>query len=352
MEIVFLGLSITSSWGNGHATTYRSLIHALSKQGHCVRFLERDKPWYKTNRDLPNPHFCRAALYDSLDDLDRRFRSTVAKADLVVVGSYVPEGIAVGSWALEHAEGVVAFYDIDTPVTIAKLKTGNCEYITPALIRAYNIYFSFSGGRVLDILEKDYGSPKALPLYCSVDPDHYYPEDLSKEYAFGYMGTYSPDRQRGLENLLLIPAHLLPNTKFVVAGPQYPESILWPENVHRIDHVPPARHRHFYNCQSITLNLTRSDMMAAGYSPSVRLFEAAACGVPIVSDYWEGLEDFFVPDEEILVAHTSKDIIQYLVEFDEEHRRRIGQKAEERIHAAHTSHIRARQLVAYALDGY
>ena len=138
MRIVFLGLSITSSWGNGHATTYRGLVRALWARGHDVLFLERDVPWYAANRDLPRPPYGRTELYASLEDLKRRFAGDVGDADFVIVGSYVPEGVAVGEWVMATARGATAFYDIDTPVTLAKLEQGDTEYLTPELIPRYS----------------------------------------------------------------------------------------------------------------------------------------------------------------------------------------------------------------------
>ena len=236
-DIVIIGLTITSSWGNGHATTYRGLVRELVRRGHNVLFLEHDKPWYANNRDLPNPPFGRTELYSSVEVLKRRFESEVRTADLVIVGSYVPEGIEVGHWVTQTASNLTAFYDIDTPVTLANLQRDNCEYLSRELIPKYDLYLSFTGGPTLQRLETEFGSPRALPLYCSVDPYLYYPEPQQKHWDLGYLGTYSPDRQPPLESLLLRTARRLPLKKFVVAGPQYPPDIAWPRNVQRIDHL-------------------------------------------------------------------------------------------------------------------
>jgi spore maturation protein CgeB len=351
LNIVIIGLTITSSWGNGHATTYRGLVRELSRRGHSVLFLEHDKPWYASNRDLPNPPFGRTELYASVADLQRRFATDVAAADLVIVGSYVPEGVAVGHWVVRNARGgVTAFYDIDTPVTLAKLARGDHEYLSPDLIPLYNRYLSFTGGPTLRHLERDLGSPRALPLYCSVDPDLYHPEPAEHRWDLGYLGTYSPDRQPPLDCLLLEPARQLPSTPFVVAGPQYPADIAWPANVDRIEHLPPAQHRTFYNQQTFTLNITRADMVRAGYSPSVRLFEAAACGVPIISDPWPGLDTLFTPNDEIIIAHSTDDVLRALRDITLDHAKRIGDAARQRVLHAHTAAHRAAELEQYALE--
>ncbi|MFP4143820.1 MAG: glycosyltransferase [Phycisphaeraceae bacterium] len=351
MKIVMLGLSITSSWGNGHATIFRGLVRELVRRGHDVLFLERDVPWYASNRDLPEPPFGDTRLYQSLDELKTAYAEPVQRADLVLVGSYVPEGVAVGAWVQRQAWGVRAFYDIDTPVTLARLDRGDYEYLTPELIPGYDVYLSFTGGPTLDRLEKQYGSPMARPLYCCVDPDLYYPEpQAGASWDLGYMGTYSDDRQPKVDQLILEPARRRPSGRYVVAGPQYPESIDWPARVERIDHLPPARHRGFYNRQRFTLNVTRADMVEAGYAPSVRLFEAAACGTPIISDRWDGIETMLEPGREILLADTAEDVVAVLDRVSEAQRREIGERARQRVLHEHTAAHRARELEEYVLE--
>lgn len=350
LRIVFFGLSITSSWGNGHATTYRGLVRELTARGHDVVFLERNLDFYEDNRDLPRPPWGRTALYESVSELRCRFGAIVRDADLVVVGSFVPEGAAVGRWVTRTARGATAFYDIDTPVTLAALAHGGPEYITADLIPAYDLYLSFTGGPTLERLESEYGVREARALYCSVDPRLYYPEPIPRKWDLGYMGTYSADRQPKLDELLLDPARRWPEGRFIVAGPQYPDDIGWPRNVRRREHLSPARHRRFYNAQRFTLNVTRADMVRAGWSPSVRLFEAAACGTPIVSDQWPGLDQILRPGREILIAHRSADVLGWVRELPEGERRRIGAAARARVLAEHTAAHRAAELESYALE--
>ncbi|MGC2857535.1 CgeB family protein [Novispirillum sp. DQ9] len=351
LNIVFLGLSITSSWGNGHATTFRALIRALAAEGHRVTFLERDMPWYAANRDLPDPPWCRTHLYDSVVDLQDRYIALVRHADAVIVGSFVPDGVEVGAWVREVACGTVAFYDIDTPVTLAKLERGDHEYISPNCIRGYDLYLSFTGGPTLRRLETDLGAPMARALYCSVDPDAYFPDEAAEPaWDLGYLGTWSADRQPTVDRLLNEPARRVPAGRFVVAGPQYPDDTPWPANVERIDHLPPAAHRSFYTRQRFTLNVTRADMVAAGWAPSVRLFEAAACGTPIISDWWTGLDTLFKPGEEILIGDSPETVTEILTLMPEARRRAIGRAARERILSAHTASHRARELVVHLHD--
>jgi len=349
LDIVMLGLSITSSWGNGHATTYRGLVRGLVRRGHRVLFLERDMPWYADNRDLPHPPYGRTVLYADRHDL-MRYADAVRDADLVVVGSYVPEGTAIGRWVLRTARGATAFYDIDTPVTLARLAGGDAEYISGALVRRYDLYLSFTGGPTLERLEREFGARRARALYCSVDETVYRPARGPAAWDLAYMGTYSRDRQPALDRLLLAPARAWRAGRFAVVGAQYPARLRWPRNVCHEAHCPPREHRAFYTAQRFTLNITRPDMVAAGYSPSVRLFEAAACGTPIISDWWSGLETLFTPDEEILVARSTTDVLRYLQQMPDEQRRAIGARARRRVLAAHTADHRAAELESYAYE--
>ena len=345
-DIVVLGLSLSSSWGNGHATTYRALVRGLQSHGRRVLFLERDVPWYASNRDLPDPDFCDLQYYHSVEDLLERFTTELKAAGSVIVGSYVPDGVAVID-ALDRLDlQQLCFYDIDTPVTLAKLHRDDEEYLARRQIPLFDIYFSFSGGPVLDRLEEEFGAPLAMPLYCSVDAERYGPTDDTPQWDLGYLGTYSPDRQPTLEKLLIEPARRLPHMRFVVAGPQFPDSIDWPANVERIEHLPPAEHRAFYNRQRFTLNVTRADMIAAGWSPSVRLFEASACGTPVISDMWDGLEQLLPPGEAILLARETDDVIKYLENTSDAERAALSASARRYVLAEHTGTARSGELIA------
>jgi spore maturation protein CgeB len=347
LNIVILGLSITSSWGNGHATTYRALVRALACRGHQILFLERNRSWYAVARDLPKPPYCRTVIYKNLKEL-KTYSAAVRAADLVIVGSYVPNGIAVGNWVLNTAQGITAFYDIDTPVTLAMLEQQGTPYLLANMIPRYDIYLSFTGGPILEHLERHYGSPMARALYCAVDTELYRPLPRRvRRWHLGYMGTYCADRQGALESLLLEPARRHCAARMVVAGAQYPRVTDWPKNVEHIEHVRPAAHADFYGKQSFTLNLTRKNMIHAGFSPSVRLFEAAACACPVISDWWEGLDQFFKIGEEILVADSPARIAEYLFDLPAKERRAIGRRARARILAAHTATHRAAELESY-----
>ena len=297
LSIVFLGLSLSSSWGNGHATTYRALLKALYGRGHDLLFLERDVPWYAAHADLLYPQYCQLDLYADLEDLARRHRKAVSEADVVIIGSFVPQGTAVTRRVLDWASGLVGFYDIDTPVTLARLGSGDQEYLSADLVPAFDFYLSFTSGPSLLRLHHDYGARLPWPFHCMVDPELYRPTGEATAWDLGYLGTYSADRQPLLERLLIEPARRLPDLRFVVAGAQYPATIDWPRNVAIIEHVPPPDHASFYSRLRFALNLTRADMRATGWSPSLRLFESADCGAAHLSDRWAGLDTLFPENE-------------------------------------------------------
>jgi spore maturation protein CgeB len=347
LDLVFLGLSLSSSWGNGHATTYRALLRGLAERGHRLLFLENDVPWYASARDLVRPDFCQLEFYDGVGDLHARFGERIAAADAVVVGSYVPDGIAVIDLVTGIAGGVRAFYDIDTPITVAALESDRCEYLAARQIPLLDLYLSFTGGPLLRHLSRRFGAHRPCPLYCSVDVARYQPESAPLCWDLGYLGTYAEDRQPALQRLLIEPARRMPDRRFVVAGPQYPASIDWPANVERIDHLPPSEHAQFYCRQRFTLNVTRADMIRTGWSPSVRLFEAAACGTPIISDRWDGLDDLLPIDDAVLVADHADDVVRVLSGTGDAGRDRIGRRARDIVVTNHSGAARGLKLEHY-----
>jgi spore maturation protein CgeB len=356
MHIVILGLSLSSSWGNGHATTYRSLIKGLALCGHRVTFLERDVPWYAENRDISEFEYGRLHFYDSLEALARDHADEIVRADAVMVGSYVPEGIRLVDWLVSRVNGTFCFYDIDTPVTLEALDQEECEYLRLDQIALFDRYFSFAGGAALRRLA-DLGARRPRALYCSVDTTLYRPLDPTEQaradalgrWDLGYMGTYAADRQPTVERLLLDVARARPAQRFAVAGPGFPDTDSWPGNVEWLSHVAPADHGVFYARQRLTLNATRAAMVALGCSPSVRLFEAAACGTCIVSDRWVGLEEVLEPGEEVLVADTTDDLLALLDGLSPARCAAIGRAARARVLLEH-SHLRRAEYLVGCLE--
>ena len=351
LNIVVFGLSITSAWNNSHATTYRSLIKALDKRGHRITFFEKNTPSHQQYRDLPSPSFCETILYHSVAEIDD-YRLTLAKADLVILGSRVTDAELLSKKITLFSPPCFAFYDLDTPMTLEKLQHGDYEYLTPNMITRFDLYLSCSAGPVLDLLEQKWGALRARSLLFAIDPDWYHPvkdDQHTPAYSLGYLGTYTEDRQPMLNKLLLEPAITDRDAKFCVSGGKYPPTIYWPDNVDYVQHIAPYQHCAFYHGQKFTLNIARKVMMNVGYTPSLRLFEAAACGTPIITNPWPGLEQFFTPGNEILVAQRSQDVLEYLQMPDIE-RTAIARRAQQKILHEHTSAHRALELEHYWED--
>ena len=353
MRLVFFGLSLTSSWGNGHATTYRGLLHGLQQLGHEIEFFERDLEWYAAHRDLPNPPQARLHLYQDWNAIRPQARACAAAADAVIVGSYFPDATAALDDLIACRPARLAFYDIDTPITLDRLKRSDCNYLRADQIPRLDLYLSFTGGPVLDELHESWGARCVRPLYCACDEGHYRPTRQSGSpaapppVALSFLGTYAPDREQKFNHLLLEPARRLPGMRFEVAGSMYPRREVWPSNVGYTFHLDPSQHPSFYASSRFTLNLTRQAMVQAGYSPSIRLFEAAACGTAIISDPWPGLEAFFSPGRDILIAPDTATLVDILHGTSPEKAAAIGTAARARVSQHHTCRQRAAELLSY-----
>jgi spore maturation protein CgeB len=351
MKIVVFGLTISSSWGNGHATLWRGLCRALARRGHRVVFFEHDVPYYAGNRDLHEVPGGELVLYSDWDDIRSRAARELAAAEVAMVTSYCPHGIEASALVRE-APGTRVFYDLDTPVTLARLKAGEpVSYIGPEGLAGFDLVLSYTGGAALDTLRRDLGARRVAPLYGHVAPEVHRPVAPQAPFAsdLSDLGTYAADRQAALETLLVEPARLRPERRFLIGGAQYPEGFPWGENIFFVRHLPPADHPAFFSSSRLTLNVTRRAMADMGWCPSGRLFEAAACGTPLLSDAWEGLDAFFTPGREVLTARTAEDAVAALDLSDAE-LRRIGQAGRERVLGEHTSDHRAAELEALLSD--
>lgn len=349
MKLVVLGLSVTSSWGNGHATTYRALLSALHQRGHQIVFFEKNEEWYASNRDLPSPPFCEVQLFDSWKAALPALRREIADCDAAMLGSYFPDGIAAAEAIIGSNVPIKIFYDIDTPITMKRLRMGGADYLRPEQVPGFDLYLSFTAGPILQQLQSEFGAKKALPLYCSFEPELYHPTPVYRRFRcdLSYMGTYAADRQPKLEELFSNPANEMPRKRFLLAGAQYPAILKWPRNVKRINHLSPRSHAAFYSSSRLTLNLTRADMVGWGFSPSVRLFEAAACSCPIISDPWPGLGTILKIGSEVLLARDRGDVIALINDTDHSELRRIGERARSRVLEEHSALRRAKQFESY-----
>ena len=346
MKVVIFGLTVSSTWGNGHATLWRGLLGALARRGHAVIFFERDVPYYAAHRDLTELQEGSLRFYSHWDDVISEANFELSDADVAIVTSYCPDGIAASDLVLSSATPCRVFYDLDTPVTLDHVRHGNpVSYIGPRGLGDFDLVLSYTGGIALDELKHRLGARRVAPLYGSVDADVHRPATPVETYRadLSYLGTYAEDRQAALDSLFIQPAHRLSDRRFLIAGAQYPATFPWTENIYFVRHLPPAEHPAFYSSSRLTLNITRRAMAEMGYCPSGRLFEAAACGVPILTDWWEGLDCFFAPETELLVARTTEDVVRTMQLSDRE-LGRIGQNARQRTLEEHTAEHRACQL--------
>jgi spore maturation protein CgeB len=346
MKLVIFGLTVSSSWGNGHATLWRGLCNGLARQGHDVTFFERDVSYYANHRDLLWPKSYKLVLYPSWPEVISLAKSAVFESDVALVTSYCPDAQPASDLVL-GSKAKKVFYDLDTAVTLQNFRAhGSVDYIPLNGLADFDLVLSYVGGRALSELQELLGAKKVAPLYGSVDPDVHKPVSPSSHYQsdLSYLGTYAADRQSTLQALFLEPAQRMPQRKFMLGGAQYPDDFPWNENVWFVEHVPPPEHPAFYSSSKATLNVTRSAMANFGYCPSGRLFEAAACSTPVISDKWEGLDEFFEPGREILVA-TSADDVVHAIELGDEELRRMGKAAREKVFSAHTADHRSREFL-------
>jgi spore maturation protein CgeB len=349
VKIVWFGLTISSSWGNGHATPYRAILRALSAMGHEIHFFEKDAEYYRSRRDFESCGYCRLTLYEDWTAIRRQALEEAGSADVVITASYLPQGQLINDEMLELDGPLRVFYDLDTPVTIKNLEAeGVVEYVRREQIPGFDLVLSFAGGPILLELEQKFAARMARPLYGCVDPDDHLRVEPVPEFAcdLSFMGTYAPDRQARVEALFVRPARRRPDKSFVLAGSLYPWEWQWPENVRRVEHVPPQAHPAFYSSSRITLNVTRKEMALSGWCPSGRFFEAAACGTPVISDWWEGLDCFFDVVRDIRVV-TRTEHVENVLNMPDSELRALAAHARERTLDDHTGLVRARQLLQY-----
>jgi spore maturation protein CgeB len=287
-------------------------------------------------------------LYESWTDVEHRAASELHDSDAAIVTSYCPDALRARD-AIAAAGAISIFYDLDTPVTLERMQCGEqVPYIGSSGLASYDLVLSYTGGGALEQLRACLGARRVRPLYGHVDPELHRPMDPGERYAadLSWLGTYARDRQQQLEELFVEPARRAPQYKFLLGGAQYPQDFPWTPNVFFVRHVPPEQHAAFFSSSRLTLNVTREAMARMGWCPSGRLFEAAACAAAIVSDEWSGLEEFYEPGTEILLARNAEDTLAAL-SLDQPTLRRIGRAARERTLAQHTSMHRARLLLRY-----
>ncbi|MGN6790744.1 MAG: CgeB family protein [Rhodanobacteraceae bacterium] len=347
MKLAIFGLTISSSWGNGHATLWRGMCKALSRLGVDVVFFERDVHYYAQQRDCAAPEGATLVLYDDWQAVRAHARRELVDADAAIVTSYCPDALPARAEILDAARPLAVFYDLDSPVTIAAAREGTLlPYLDARGLRDYDIVLSYAGGPTLHALQKILQARNAHPLYGHVDPALHRPVAPSATYRSDlcWLGTWAADRQRALEALFVDAAAARPQARFTIAGAQYPIDFPWHDNIWFIRHLPPSEHAAFLCSSRLALNVTRDAMARAGWCPSGRLFETAACAVPIVSDDWPGLSEFYRPDGEILLARDTEDVLAAMDLSDAE-LKCIGEAGRARTLTSHTSMHRACELL-------
>ena len=351
MQILFFGLTISSSWGNGHATPYRALIRALHELNIEAVFYEQDVPYYAAHRDFDSCNYCELILYTDWGTIRESALRRARASEIVVTASYVPGGAHISEELLELDSPLHVFYDMDTPITLNRLQNGGVDYLRAELVPRFDLYLSFTGGDILRTLEQSFGAQRAVPLYGCVDPDLYVRVPRQQRYAcdLSFMGTYAPDRADCVHGLFLNAAERLSRQIFLLAGSMYPTEWTFPTNVKRVEHAAPSEHAALYSSSRATLNLTRTQMALSGYCPSGRFFEASACGTPLLTDEWEGLKSFFDLEQELLVVRSTDDVVRALQSPDADLARRAA-RARERTLDEHTGRQRAKQLLAACED--
>lgn len=353
MKIAIFGLTISSSWSNGHATLWRGLCKSLVALGHEFIFFEHDVPDYANARDWPSlpPELSgsRLVLYTDWSAIEPCAQHELSDCDAAIVSSYCFDSQAATDAILDAQQPLAVFYDLDTPITLDALRSGkHVPYVPQRGLRDFDLVLSYTGGAALEALRSDLGAHRVRALYGHVDPQIHQPVPAVDRYraALSWLGAYSADRQTMLQELFVSPARLRPGLKFLIGGAQYPDHSPWSSNVFFVHHLPPQEHAAFFSSSRLTLNVTREPMARMGWCPSGRLFEAAACGAAVLSDEWCGLDDFYTPGQQVLVAHNMADTLAALDMSDAE-LAAIGRAARERTLDEHTSRHRAISLIGF-----
>ncbi|MBX3221469.1 MAG: glycosyltransferase [Labilithrix sp.] len=349
MRLVVFGLSVTSARDNAHATFWRGVLRALAADGHEVVFFERDTPFFAGHRDLVAPDGYEVVVYPSWSGVLPRARRAVSRADVAIVTSGQADAAAATELVVAAGHTRI-FYDLDAPVTFQRLDRGELvSWLPPGGFGELDLVLSVTGGAALERFRRELGARRVAPLFACVDADAFRPPSPRREpvYDLSYLATSALDGLSGVESLLFGVAERAPERRLLVGGVAYAEDRQPSPNLDVVPRVPPAERPAFYGRSRLTLDGTAAATASSGFCPSPRLFEAAACGVPIISDGWHGIESFFAPGDEILVAAGADDVLAML-ELSPEALGALARGARERVLAEHTAVHRARELVELA----
>lgn len=354
MNISFFGSSLVSAYWNGACTYYRGIIRALDARGHRVTFYEPEAYERRAHRDIDDPDWAEVVHYEATDV--RAVREVVARAadaDVVVKTS----GVGIHDDTLEAAvlalEGprTRIFWDVDAPATLATVE-GDPDNPFGELIGGFDLVLTYGGGQPVIDRYTALGARACIPIYNALDPDTHHPEppraDLACDLAF--LGNRLPDREARVEEFFFRAAAALPGRRFLLGGNGWEERVERAPNVRYLGHVAPGDHNSLNRSALAVLNVSRESMAANGWSPATRVFEAAGAGACLITDAWEGVEDFLEPGREVLVARSGAEVAELLAGLDPERARAIGAAALERVLAEHTYDRRAAEVEA-VLEG-
>jgi spore maturation protein CgeB len=350
MKIAFFGSSLVSSYWNGAATYYRGLLKAIAALGQDITFYEADAFERQQHRDIADPDWARVIVYPASDQGWRAaLDDAVSRADLIAKAS----GVGVFDRELEIAVPQMArsnqikvYWDVDAPATLDAMRVDEQHHLRSVIPR-YDLVLTYGGGDVVVSQYRQFGARRCVPIYNAVDPETHYPVPRQPHYHsdLSFLGNRLPDREARVEEFFLKPAQLLPNRAFLLGGAGWETKPL-PANVRYVGHVGSGSHNAFF-CSALTaLNTNRQSMAQSGYSPPTRIFEAAGAGACIITDAWDGIEQFLEPDKEILVAKDGVAVAEILEGLRPEQAEQIGRAAKARVLVKHTYAHRAREVVA------
>jgi spore maturation protein CgeB len=348
LNIAFFGSSLVSAYWNGAATYYRGLIRCLAQRGHRITFYEPDAFERQQHRDMPDPDWAEVVVYQARNEGEvlqvvERARGTdlVVKASGVGVYDALLEAAVLD---LQSSNTMVVFWDVDAPATLERIHKDSGDAFWK-LIPRYDMVLTYGGGPPVVKAYVAAGARKCIPIYNALDPTthHPMPPDARFEGDLGFLGNRLPDREKRVEEFFLRAASLLPHKTFIFGGNGWQDKSL-PANVKYLGHVYTRDHNAFNCTPRAVLNVNRDSMARFGFSPPTRVFEAAGAGACLISDHWQGIEQFLEPDNEVLIAENGHDVVAHLEELTPERARSIGESAMRRVLAEHTYAHRAEQV--------
>lgn len=347
LKIAFFGSSIVSAYWNGAATYYRGIVKALNKMGHEVTFYEPDIYERQKHRDIEDPDWCKVVVYEKDQEVLENHLDEASKADVIIKASgvgafdeFLEEEIA----DMKTEQNIVVFWDVDAPATLDRIENDVNDPFNKQIPK-YDFILTYGGGQpVIDAYERN-GAKKCVPIYNALDTETHFPVEADTKFfgTLAFLGNRLPDREKRVEEFFIKPAQNLPKQKFLIGGSGWGDKEM-PENIEYLGHVYTKDHNAFNCTPMAVLNISRDSMAKYGFSPATRVFEAAGAGACIITDYWEGIDTFFEPGKEILVAKSGEEVEKILAELTPEMAKEIGDAAYKKVLDAHTYEHRAELL--------